>query len=85
MIELKKRVFVLLNMTINLLSKRENRDIRMPISKVKDTLQGAKFESWEVSSQYREILKQVRTIMYVTDISVDDMIDVLVRIYDYYI
>jgi hypothetical protein len=82
--ELMKRVFVMLNLTINTIARPTTREILQPLSKVRHTLEGSRYSWHEATTWYIELLKEVRTIMYLTGISIQDMVQVLDDLFAHY-
>lgn len=85
MVELKKRVFVLLNIVISQIKYRERYDAVPTISQVKNVLSGDMIvRLYEGMQGYHKLLEEVKIIMYLTDISVEDMIQVLDELREHY-
>ena len=87
MTDLKKRVFVLLNLRISTLGLKDKWETCGVLSRVKGVLEGARYD---ISIYYHkqhcveELTKEVASIMYLTEISVEDMKQVLDDLMEHY-
>ncbi len=87
MTDLKKRVFVLLNLRISTLGMKGKWEICEVLSYVKGVLEGRRYDTSIYHHKQHcidELTNEMRSIMYLTEISVEDMKQVLDDLMEHY-